>query len=133
MLLFPLPKIMLSKEETSEKKSEILPKFAVLSVLRYIHLNLGLINFYSFSTFCLFHNFVWVLAKNYFLHMPHNPHYFTYFTTRYDIILLSLVKDTRYFAPFFICMDLYVLLSWFQMSICLLQGPMSRDLCSIGL
>jgi len=87
---------MLSKEETFRKKSEILPKFAVLSVLRYIHLNLGLINFYSFSTFCLFHNSSRVWSNIYFLNMLHNLHHFTYFTTQFSTVLPDLVLDTQY-------------------------------------
>ncbi len=34
-----------------------------------------------------------------------NVHLFPYFTSRFSIILLSLVPDTRYFAWFIIYMD----------------------------
>jgi len=37
--------------------------------------------------------------------MLFDVHHFSYFTSRFDIILLSLVPDTRYFAWFIIYLD----------------------------
>ena len=86
MLLFPPPKIVLSKEETSRKTSKCCSNIAFLSVLFYIQLSFGMINFLRFRLFARLAILRDFQPKIYFLNIPHNLHHFVYFTTRYDFI-----------------------------------------------
>ncbi len=57
--------------------------------------------------------------------MLFDVHHFSYFTSRFDIILLSLVPDTRYFAWFIIYLD--SLLVIFMISIADLSAARSQE------
>ena len=99
MLLFPSPKIMLSKEETS-RKIQILLNFCIsfgvtlyLVKLRYNE-SICVFDFMHISWFYK------VLAQIYFRTSCLNLHHFSYFTTRFGVILLSLLSDTRKFLGF---------------------------------
>jgi hypothetical protein len=54
-----------------------------------------------------------------------NLHHFAYFTIRFDIILLSLLSDTRYFAWFLIYMDSLCVI--FMISIADLSAARSQE------
>jgi len=99
MLLFPPPKIMLSIEETS-RETQILLKFCItfgvtlyLVKLRYNES----IYVFDFMHISWFHK---VLAQIYFRTSCLNLHHFSYFTTHFGVILLSLLSDTRKFLGF---------------------------------
>ncbi len=57
--------------------------------------------------------------------MLFNVHYFSYFTIRFGIILLSLLSDTRYLTRVFICMDFLFVI--FMISIADLSAARSQE------
>ncbi len=131
MLLFPPPKIMLSKEETS-REIQILLRFCLTFGVTLYLVKLWYDKSIYVFDFLYISWFYKVLAKIYFRMSCLNFNHFSYFTTRFGVILLILVSDTRYSARFFIFMDFYSLILWFQLPIYLLQGLRSRNWCSIS-
>jgi hypothetical protein len=129
MLLFPPPKIMLSKEETF-RKTQILLKFCITFGVTLYLVKLRYIYVFDFMHISWSYK---VLAQIYFRTSCLNLHHFSYFTARFGVILLGLLSDTRNFSRFFIFMEFYSLFLWFQLPICLLQGLRSRNSCSISL
>ena len=125
MLLFPPPKIMLSKEETS-RKIHFLPKF-----LHYFHcyvmfkLSFALLDLYTFwrlTYFTILRDFSYNFISQTYLLIC---------TTLLILLpfwwyLLSLLSNKRYFAWFLICMDSLCVI--FMISIADLSAARSQEL-----
>ena len=81
MLLFPLPKIMLSKEETSRKIQILLNFYIIFGGSLYL-IKFWYDKFIHVFSVLRSSQFYASLAKIYFLNIPHNLHHFTYSTMR---------------------------------------------------